>query len=97
MNTGSNLLPVGRELYGGEKLHNDLEGPACRLCPEIGLTKKEMALLLQRNVYMSGSGSSLFAIYSEKGQAKAGFDRLSEAWAGEKQQVFLSRIGQNRR
>ncbi|MCG8633905.1 MAG: 4-(cytidine 5'-diphospho)-2-C-methyl-D-erythritol kinase [Desulfobacterales bacterium] len=97
MNTGSNLLPIGQELNGREELHNDLEDPACRLYPEIGSTKNEMALLLKRNVYMSGSGSSLFALYSDRGQAEDGFDRLSEAWAGGKQQVFLSRIGQNRR
>jgi 4-diphosphocytidyl-2-C-methyl-D-erythritol kinase len=97
MNTGSILLPLEQGLYGREKLHNDLEDPACRLYPEIGSTKKEMALLLQRNVYMSGSGSSLFALYSDHGQAKAGFDRLSDAWTGGRRQVFLSRIGQNRR
>ncbi len=93
-NTGSNLLPIGQELYGREELHNDLEGPACRLYPEIGSTKEEMELLLQRNVYMSGSGSSLFALYSDHGQAKAGFNRLSGAWIGGKRQVFLSRTGQ---
>lgn len=97
MNTGSNSLPAGQELSGGEVLQNDLEDPACRLYPEIGSTKKEMAFLLQRNVYMSGSGSSLFALYSDHDAATAGFERLSRAWAGSRQQVFLTRIGQNRR
>ncbi|HCY83776.1 MAG TPA: 4-(cytidine 5'-diphospho)-2-C-methyl-D-erythritol kinase [Desulfobacteraceae bacterium] len=97
INPGSNVLPIGRALDGREKLQNDLEGPACELYPEIGATKEEMALLLQRNVYMSGSGSSLFALYSDHDGAKAGFDRLRKAWKNGSRHVYLSRVGQNRR
>ncbi|MCG8616333.1 MAG: 4-(cytidine 5'-diphospho)-2-C-methyl-D-erythritol kinase [Desulfobacterales bacterium] len=97
INPGSNVLPIGRALDGREILQNDLEVPACELYPEIGATKEEMALLLQRNVYMSGSGSSLFALYSDRDGAKAGFDRLSQAWDGGRKKVYLSKIGQIRR
>jgi len=94
MNTGSNALPFDHGFDGKEELHNDLEGPACSLYPEIGSAKEEMALLLQKNVYMSGSGSSLFALYSGRAAAKAGFDRLNKAWSGTGKKVFLSRIEQ---
>lgn len=97
INPGSNVLPIGQALDGMEILQNDLDDPACALHPEIGATKKEMALLLQRNVYMSGSGSSLFALYSDRRGADDGFDRLSRAWRGSERQVFLSRVGQIRR
>ncbi|MDD9301107.1 MAG: 4-(cytidine 5'-diphospho)-2-C-methyl-D-erythritol kinase [Desulfobacter sp.] len=94
MNTGSNTLVFEPELDGREELHNDLEGPACKLYPEISSTKEEMALLLQRNVYMSGSGSSLFALYSDHAEANHGFRRIAKAWEGKNRQVFLSRIGE---
>ncbi len=96
MNTGSNALVFDHGFDGGEKLHNDLEGPACSLYPEIGSTKEEMALLLQKKVHMSGSGSSLFALYSGPEAAEVGFKRLSNAWSGTGRDVFLSRIEQPR-
>ncbi len=93
-NTGSNMLPLGQELDGREELHNDLEGPACSLYPGISSAKKEMELLLKRNVYMSGSGSSLFALFSGYDAAKAGYELLREAWFHDPKRVFLSRIRQ---
>jgi 4-diphosphocytidyl-2-C-methyl-D-erythritol kinase len=74
-------------------LHNDLEGPACSLYPEIGTAKKEMALLLQRNVYMSGSGSSLFALYSDHDMAESSYEKLLQARSENMKFIFLSRIG----
>ncbi len=93
-NTGSNTLLFEHGFDGREELHNDLEGPACSLYPEIGSTKEEMGVLLQRKVYMSGSGSSLFALYSGREAAEAGFRRLSNAWSGSGKALFLSRIEQ---
>jgi 4-diphosphocytidyl-2-C-methyl-D-erythritol kinase len=53
-----------------------------------------MELLLQRNVYMSGSGSSLFALYSGRDEAEEGCTRLNGKWSGSGKAVFVSRIGQ---
>jgi len=89
----SNVLPFGKELDGREILHNDLEGPACSLYPEIATAKKEMALLLGRNVYMSGSGSSLFALYSDHDMAERDYEQLLQARSENMKFVFLSRIG----
>ncbi len=94
MNTGSNALTFGNGFDGREELHNDLEGPACSLYPEIGSTKQEMMLLLKRNLYMSGSGSSLFALYSDRKTAEQGFAKLGRAWSGNGKRLFLTRIGQ---
>nr|WP_320017020.1 4-(cytidine 5'-diphospho)-2-C-methyl-D-erythritol kinase [uncultured Desulfobacter sp.] len=93
INPSSNALPFGKKLDGRENLHNDLEGPACSLYPEIGTAKKEMALLLQRNVYMSGSGSSLFALYSDHDVAERDYEQLLHTRSEDMKFVFLSRIG----
>ncbi len=92
INPVSNALPFGKKLDGREILHNDLEGPACRLYPEIGTAKKEMALLLKRNVYMSGSGSSLFALYSDHDVAESDYTQLLQTRSETMKFVFLSRI-----
>lgn len=93
INPSSNALPFGKKLDGREILHNDLEGPACSLYPEIDTAKKEMALLLGRNVYMSGSGSSLFALYSDHDVAEREYEELLQARSENMKFVFLSRIG----
>jgi len=93
INPSPNALPFGKKLDGRDILHNDLEGPACSLYPEIGVAKKEMALLLQRNVYMSGSGSSLFALYSDHDVAERDYEQLLKARSENMKFVFLSRIG----
>ena len=92
INASSNALPFARKLDGREYLHNDLEGPACSLYPEIGSVKKEMALLLARNVYMSGSGSSLFALYSEHEAAERDYEQLLRSGSENMKFVFLTRI-----
>lgn len=91
MNTGSNVLPKGQGAESWDRLENDLEGPAFRVYPEIGSIKKEMALLLQQQVFMSGSGSSLFALFSDPVRAESGFKTLSRAWSGSRKKVFLTR------
>ena len=91
MNTGSNALPKGQGAENWDRLTNDLEEPAVKLYPEIGSTKEEMALLLQQKVYMSGSGSSLFALFSDPLKAEKGFGILSRAWSGSGKKVFLTR------
>jgi 4-diphosphocytidyl-2-C-methyl-D-erythritol kinase len=71
-------------------LHNDLEEPACRLYPEINKTKKEMELLLHKKVHMTGSGSSLFVLFSDFQSAAQGYELLSTKWRGRKKKIFLS-------
>jgi len=90
MNTGLNVPLRGQEFDVKARLHNDLEKSACRLYPEIKAAKEEMALLLQRNVHMTGSGSSLFALFSTRENAEKAYDRLSKKWGAGKKKVFLS-------
>nr|WP_320194156.1 4-(cytidine 5'-diphospho)-2-C-methyl-D-erythritol kinase [uncultured Desulfobacter sp.] len=93
INPSSNALPFGMKLDGREILHNDLEASACNLYPEIRAAKKEMVLLLQRNVYMSGSGSSLFALYSDHDVAERDYEQLLKARTENMKFVFLTKIG----
>jgi 4-diphosphocytidyl-2-C-methyl-D-erythritol kinase len=90
INTGLNVPLRGQGFDIQDQMHNDLEESACRLYPEIKETKEEMGLLLKQNVHMTGSGSSLFALFSTRRSAKKGYDRLLEKWAGSKRKVFLS-------
>ncbi len=89
-NTGLNKLMRGKEFDIKGLLHNDLEESACRLYPEIKETKEEMTLLLQRSVHMTGSGSSLFALYSDRNAAEKGYKKLLTQWAGCDKKAFLS-------
>lgn len=88
--SGLNVLLRGRTFDVGKCLHNDLEESACRLYPRIGQVKKEMAGLLERPVDMTGSGSSLFALFTDPEDARKGFDKLSERWSHSSKRVFLS-------
>ena len=82
----------GRKTDISAVLHNDLEEPACRLYPEINKTKKEMELLLHKKVRMTGSGSSLFALYSDCKSAEKAYELLVNKWAGSKRKIFLSSL-----
>lgn len=73
-------------------LHNDLEEPACRLYPEIRTVKEEMELLLNRRVFMTGSGSSLFALFLDDKGAQDGFTTLSNKWNTSGRTVFLTSL-----
>lgn len=94
MNTGLNLLSKGQGVWGRENLQNDLEGSACELYPEIGSAKEEMGMLLQRKVYMSGSGSSLFALYPGAEEARQAYALLDKKWSGKNKEVYLSMVSQ---
>ena len=97
MNTGSNVLPKEQRPDMWNALRNDLEGPATRLYPVIGAIKEEMVTLLKQEVFMSGSGSSLFALFSDHGRAESGLNALSRAWAGSDKKVFLAKVMHNDR
>ena len=93
MNAGLNVLLRGRKFDAGTWMHNDLEGPACRLYPEIRETKEEMEVLLHTKVQMTGSGSSLFALFQARKDAEKGCEILLKKWTGSKRNLFLSSFG----
>lgn len=88
INTGSNVQISDLDLEQG--LHNDLEEAACRLHPEIKSAKEEMEKLLGQPVMMSGSGASLFALFSGPKQAGQGYDLLLEKWKTGPGKLFIS-------
>lgn len=90
MKAGLNVPLRGQEFDVQGRLHNDLEKSACDLYPEIRQTKEEMACLLQRQVYMTGSGASLFALYPDQVSAQRGENRLKKEWGQTRRKVFLS-------
>ena len=59
------------------ELRNDLELPAFELHPEIKSLKDLLKSLEAEAVLMSGSGSSVFAVFREQEQAKDLFDYLN--------------------
>ena len=87
---GFDKLIRGQEQNVEKILHNDLEEPACRLYPEINKTKEEMEFLLHKKVHMTGSGSSLFALFSDRKNSEKGYELLLNKWAGSKKKIFLS-------
>lgn len=93
MNARLNVLLRGQVFDAGNWAHNDLEEPACSLYPDIRETKEEMELLLRTKVRMTGSGSSLFALFQALDDAQKGYETLLEKWSGSKRKVFLSSFG----
>jgi len=53
----------------GRLLHNRLQEPAERLCPEVANLRGRLAALAPAGQLMSGSGSSLFAVCRNAGEA----------------------------
>jgi 4-diphosphocytidyl-2-C-methyl-D-erythritol kinase len=90
--SASNVLPRGQPVDIGSCMHNDLEAAAFGLYPEIRSTRDEMAHLLQRPVAMSGSGGSLFALFSHEKDAKQGYERLCKHLAGGGKHFFLTAL-----
>ncbi len=93
MNTGLNVPTRGQEIDVRGQMHNDLMEPACRLYPEIRETREEMGLLLQKEVFMTGSGSSLFCTFSARKNAEKGYEKLLKEWVGTGRKLFLSSFG----
>lgn len=90
MNTGLSVLLKGVDFDVRDIMHNELEESACRLYPEIRETKEEMELLLERKVFMTGSGSSLFALFTKHGNAAKGYEKLLSKWNKSNKKIFLS-------
>jgi 4-diphosphocytidyl-2-C-methyl-D-erythritol kinase len=92
--TASNILSARQDVDIRPYLHNDLEAATFRVYPEVRVARDEIAQLLQRTVLMSGSGGSLFALFSDEKKAGHGYDRLLTHWAGGKKRVFLTALQQ---
>lgn len=75
-------------------LSNDLEVPAISICSDIKELKDALTIYGAEGVLMSGSGSSVFGLYSDKDNAKNACEcmksYLSAQAGNEKWQVFLS-------
>lgn len=95
INTGLSVLLRGNDFDVIDMMHNDLEESACALYPEIRKAREEMELLLKRKVFMTGSGSSLFALFTKRGNAVKGYERLLTDWNRRKKEVFLSSFKQS--
>jgi 4-diphosphocytidyl-2-C-methyl-D-erythritol kinase len=57
-------------------LHNDLEPPALKLSSDVGDAKEALQRVGAEGVLMSGSGSSVFGLFSESQKAQAAQQRL---------------------
>jgi len=54
----------------GRLLHNRLQAVAQRMCPAIGAVSQRLVDLKPAGVLMSGSGSTLFALCRQRGEAR---------------------------
>ncbi len=95
INAGLNVMLREIDFDVRDIMHNDLEESACRLYPEIRKAKKEMELLLKKKVFMTGSGSSLFALFTKQENAYKGYEKLLAKWNRNKKKIFLSSFKQN--
>ncbi|MGM0454444.1 MAG: 4-(cytidine 5'-diphospho)-2-C-methyl-D-erythritol kinase [Thermodesulfobacteriota bacterium] len=80
----------GWEADFARQLYNALEPPAMQLCPEIRQARQALMNSGALASLMSGSGSSVFGIFEDAGQAGMAFDALSarcHSW-----QVFQTRL-----
>ena len=61
-------------------LHNDLEEPASRLCPELTEIKLELVACGAEGALMSGSGTSVFGLFAVEKEASAAYGKLSKKY-----------------
>lgn len=77
-------------------LFNDLEEPAIEICSEIKNLKDVLSIHGAEGILMSGSGSSVFGLYSETSAAKEAYDTLKSYMAHHEGcrnwQVFLTEM-----
>lgn len=88
----SNILSAGQDVDIRPYLHNDLEPVTFRLYPEIRIARDQMTDLLQNPVIMTGSGGTLFSLFSDEKSAARAHALLCEHWAGKNRQVFLTEL-----
>ncbi len=61
-------------------LHNDLETAAYSLYPELKAVKDKMADFLHETIFMTGSGSSFFVLFSDYSEAENAYKNVSRQW-----------------
>jgi 4-diphosphocytidyl-2-C-methyl-D-erythritol kinase len=69
----------------GQCLHNRLQEPAEKLCPQVARLRERLAALAPAGVLMSGSGSSVFALCNDAAEAlriARGLEGTREEWPG---------------
>lgn len=81
-------LAAGDVIDLGRRLHNRLEEPAMRLCPEVARLRARLAELGPAGVLMSGSGSTVFALATDAAHAKC----LSRALTAGKEDGVETRV-----
>jgi 4-diphosphocytidyl-2-C-methyl-D-erythritol kinase len=77
----------------GRLLHNDLQGPAEKLCPEVARLREALAGLGPAGQLMSGSGSTVFALCRDAAEAVRigrAFNRLQDERGGARTCVVRS-------
>ncbi len=89
------------------RLHNDLEAPVFALHPKLGEIKERLTRSCARGVLMSGSGSTIFAIFdSQAARSRAERDLSDTGWwcapartlgREEYQQIFRKKIPEHSR
>ncbi len=75
-----NICKSDREMKIKEFLHNDLELSACGIYPRLKSIKNKMTDFLHEKVFMTGSGSSFFVLFSDLSKAEDAFKRVSRQW-----------------
>ena len=83
-NKNSSLNPLSSNKGLNKKdlekiMYNELEDYASKLYPQIRKTKKIMAQVLQKKICMTGSGSFIFALFSNYKKAKKGYEALKKS------------------
>ncbi len=71
-------------------LYNDLEEAAFGVYPHVQHVRDQMEKILERRVYMSGSGSCLFALYQTGAEAQQGCTKGKDVFAHHQAQFFVT-------
>lgn len=90
--SASNILSTGQDVDVRPYLHNDLEAATFRLYPEVKVVRDGMVRLLQQPVTMSGSGGSLFSLFSDEKSATRAYELLQKHQAWKTRRVFLTAL-----
>ncbi|HEY3383422.1 MAG TPA: 4-(cytidine 5'-diphospho)-2-C-methyl-D-erythritol kinase [Vicinamibacterales bacterium] len=75
----ASLLPCGASLLACDQIVNDLEPPVTRRHPEIGHVRRLLELAGAEDTAMTGSGSTVFGLFTVKVDARGAADRLTAA------------------
>jgi 4-diphosphocytidyl-2-C-methyl-D-erythritol kinase len=80
----SDFLNRGKRAKAGALMKNDLQAPASRLRPEIARTLARASQAGWFPVLMTGSGPTVFALFSDRAAARRSQARIRRHWPGRK-------------